>query len=129
MPSVDHPPCTITAPTSASRALSFAQTSSILSGVDVLVLFTPEDSEGVWRVRVFPASTPSPIPGLSEAGEAGGLVAPDFGGLDERMLAARAGYSKRLHPSGVMEITATGRGADALCEWVTQLLKATSPDG
>jgi hypothetical protein len=40
------------------------------------------------------------------------------------MLSVRAGYSKRLHASGVMEITASGRGAEALCGWVGELLSA-----
>ncbi len=92
--------------------------------MDVLVLFTPEEAEGRWRVRVFPWPAHSPIVGLSDDGEATGLLAPTFGGLDERMLAVRAGYSKRLHSSGVMEITASGRGADALREWVAALLKS-----
>jgi len=90
-------------------------------------LLTPEElPEGQWRVRVFPWPAPLPISGLNEAGEASGLVAPDFGGLDERMMSLRAGYSKRLHPSGVMEITATGRGIEALCGWVAGLLTATA---
>jgi hypothetical protein len=95
----------------------------MLRGMEVLVLFTPEEPEGSWRVRIFPWPACSPIQGLNDGGEVGGLVVPEFGGLDKRMFAVRAGYSKRLHPSGVMEITATGRGAEALCEWVAELLK------
>jgi hypothetical protein len=91
--------------------------------MEALVLFTPEEPEGSWRVRVFPWPARSPIPGLNDGGEAGGLAVPDFAALDKRMLAVRAGYTKRLHPSGVMEVTASGRGEDALCEWVAELLK------
>jgi hypothetical protein len=96
--------------------------------MDVLVLFTPEESDGRWRIRVFPWPAHSPVAGLSDDGEVAGLLAPNFGGFDERMLAVRAGYAKRLHPSGVMEVTATGRGADALREWVVDLVKAARPD-
>ena len=92
--------------------------------MDVLVLFTPEEEpEARWRVRVFPWPASSEVPGLNDVGEARGLPAPDFRGLDERMLAVRAGYTKRMHANGVMEINATGRGGEALCEWVAELLK------
>ena len=91
--------------------------------MDLLVLFTPEeDPGGLWRVRVFPWPAPSEVPGLNDVGEARGLSVPDFRGLDARMLTVRAGYTKRMHASGVMEVTGSGRGGEALCEWVAELL-------
>jgi hypothetical protein len=38
------------------------------------------------------------------------------------MLAARAGYTKRMHSTGAMEVNAAGRGAEALCAWIAELL-------
>ena len=77
----------------------------------------------------MPASSPGsrrvPFPGLNDAGEACGLPVPDSRGLDERILTVRAGYTKRMHATGVMEVNSTGRGAEALGAWVAELLKTT----
>jgi hypothetical protein len=91
--------------------------------VQILALFTPED-DGCWRVRVFPFPAAYPIAGLNDAGEARGLSLPDFALLDERMVTVRAGYSKRVHASGVMEVTASLRGVEAMCAFVASLLAA-----
>lgn len=96
--------------------------------MSVLALFTPDDDAKTWRVRLFPIPLPVPVPGLNLDGEYEGLHMDGLGTLaelDRAMMHRRAGYHKRLHPNGVMEITAsTEAAAIALCEWVAGLISA-----
>jgi hypothetical protein len=93
----------------------------------VLALFTPDDDLELWRVRLFPVPLPTPVPGLDAEGECVSLRMGEtaMAELDRAMIRRRAGYLKRLHPTGVMEITATtDAAAIALCEWVAALIAA-----
>jgi len=95
----------------------------------LLVLFTPADDAKTWRVRMFPIPLPDPVPGLSSDGECEGVLLGDLSplvALDQAMAHRKAGYQKRLHSSGAMELTATTDGAAlALCEWVAALIAAS----
>jgi hypothetical protein len=93
---------------------------------EMRALFTP-GSDGAWHLRVRPAPTSEVVPGLDRDGECVGLRAPDYSALDRRMVACRAGYTRRLHASGLVELTASSeQSCAALLIWLASLIEARS---
>jgi hypothetical protein len=91
--------------------------------MELLALVTPEHS-GLWRIRLFPTSACTAVPGLDPDGEYVRKGPPDYGALDRFMLLHRASYRKRVHLNGVMEISAsTDTGQQAICAWVSSLIE------
>ena len=92
----------------------------------VLLLIREVGPEARWTFRLFPWPSAFNVHGLNEVGEARGVPLPDFTKLDRRMLAAHAGYTKRVNASGVIEISVTERAAEPLCAWIADALRAAA---
>ena len=88
------------------------------------MLIPEEGPKPRWGLRLFPWPSAFNVPGLNEAGEAHGVPLPDCTALDLRMLSARAGYTKRVHASGVIEISVTERAVEPLCAWIADTVNA-----
>jgi hypothetical protein len=90
---------------------------------EVRVMLTP-GSDGAWHLRLRPVPTLASIPGLDREGECVGLAAPDYSALDRFMVARGAGYTRRLHASGLVELTVSSdRARAALFDWLAGLLE------
>jgi hypothetical protein len=90
---------------------------------EIRALLTP-GSDGAWHLRLRPVPALESVPGISRDGECSGLAAPDYSALDRCMVARRAGYTRRLHASGMVEITATSEQARAaLCDWLAEVIE------
>lgn len=66
---------------------------------------------------------------LDVRGEFYPLGEPDVEDLEQFMWAFDAPYQARRTSQGSVEITATGRAASALWEWLTELIEATTSPG
>lgn len=89
----------------------------------LVAVFTPEPSDGTWTLHVSSSAGVVRLPALdSRGGKVKGLVRPVLEDLNSRMLEAHTGFIVRVEPGGAIVISATGRSAVVVHEWLLGLL-------